>query len=607
MARLAARPAIASTFPSAASANQSYNRSLFGPSYCCGTNGPLAELRLAKRKTKSSWRRRLLWLAAGFLVVAGGLMIAGYVLAQSFEPFLKDQTAAYLRKRFGSELDWSRFRVRLSMTSPLRVLLEKGRGAVVRVELVGVVLRHRGRIDIPPLIVMPRLNFEADLSEVMAQPAHIRRVAIQGLSVTIPPTGERPSLSPETRSEPSDEATLMQQAREAAASVIIDRIDLSDTVLRILPKDRRKDPLQFDIHELRFAGTTSGIPLAYTAVLENALPPGHIASSGTFGPWNAAEPGDSPLTGEYTFRDADLGVFKGIAGILSSTGNFTGQLNEITVDGETDTPKFALASGGTSLPLHTKFHAVVDGTNGNTQLEPVEALLNTTRFTARGAVTRDPKAPARSIALDVKMEQGRVEDMLLLAVKSEKPTLEGDMRLNMKLELLPRRGTLAERLRLNGRFELLAARFGSPEVQEKIDGLSRRGLGKPGQKAIAKVPSDFMGNFHLEDRTFAVKDLQFDVPGAIVELDGNYRFGSEALDFHGKLRLQARLSKTMTGWKRVLLTPVDPFFAKEGYGTVVNIQVTGTRNNPQFGLDRGRHDNAASTATHNEKDKRPRD
>lgn len=33
--------------------------------------------------------------------------------------------------------------------------------------------------------------------------------------------------------------------------------------------------------------------------------------------------------------------------------------------------------------------------------------------------------------------------------------------------------------------------------------------------------------------------------------------------------------------------PVDPFFAKDGYGAVVNIKVTGTRGNPQFGLDRG--------------------
>jgi hypothetical protein len=292
------------------------------------------------------------------------------------------------------------------------------------------------------------------------------------------------------------------------------------------------------------------------------------------------------LSGDYTFRDADLSVFKGIGGILSSTGTFEGQLNEITVDGETDTPQFRLASGAAPLPLHTKFHAIVDGTNGDTRLEPVVALLNTTRFTAAGAVTRHPRDPARSIVLDVAMEDGRVEDMMLLAVPADPPMLEGNMNLRMKLELMPVSGELAERLRLEGNFELLAATFTSPTVQEKIDTLSRRGQGRPNQTAIANVPSDFVGDFRLENGRFSLQGLEFGVPGALVQLDGNYLFGSEQLDFRGQLRLQARLSKTMTGWKRILLTPVDPFFAKEGYGTVLNIKVTGTRNDPQFGLDR---------------------
>jgi len=31
-------------------------------------------------------------------------------------------------------------------------------------------------------------------------------------------------------------------------------------------------------------------------------------STGSFGPWSADEPGDTPLAGEYTFDDADLGA-----------------------------------------------------------------------------------------------------------------------------------------------------------------------------------------------------------------------------------------------------------------------------------------------------------
>jgi hypothetical protein len=541
---------------------------------------------MEKRKKRPTWRRRFIWLGASFVLILGILAVAGYILAQQIEPLLKDQTAAYLRKRFNSELDWSRFQVRTSMTSPLRVLLDKGKGAVVHVEVAGIVLRHRGRTDIPPLVVMNRLRFEADLAEVLNQPAHIRQITIEDLQLTIPPKGERPSMSSSQSTVDENLAMIDQEARDAQASVIIDRIQANNTILRILPRDSRKIPLQFDIHQLHFDNAAAGSPMVYAAVLDNALPPGRINSEGSFGPWNAAEPGDTPLNGDYTFQEADLGVFKGIGGILSSTGSFQGQLNEITVDGETETPKFHLTSGAATLPLHTKFHAIVDGTNGNTRLEPVEATLNTTWFTAKGSVTRDPKDPAKSIVLDVTMEDGRVEDMLLLAVGSDPPMLEGKMNLQMKLEILPMAGDLADRLRLAGHFELLAASFTSSSIQEKIDSLSRRGLGQPNQTAIANVPSDFVGDFRLERGRFDLKGLEFGVPGALVQLDGNYLFGTELLDFHGKLRLQARLSKTMTGWKRILLTPVDPFFAKEGYGTVLNIKVAGTRNEPQFGLDR---------------------
>ena len=73
--------------------------------------------------------------------------------------------------------------------------------------------------------------------------------------------------------------------------------------------------------------------MKYDAALTNAKPPGEILSKGTFGPWAAEEPGDTPVSGEYDFRDADLSVFKGIAGTLASTGDFDGSLSSLSVHG----------------------------------------------------------------------------------------------------------------------------------------------------------------------------------------------------------------------------------------------------------------------------------
>lgn len=40
-----------------------------------------------------------------------------------------------------------------------------------------------------------------------------------------------------------------------------------------------------------------------------------------------------------------------------------------------------------------------------------------------------------------------------------------------------------------------------------------------------------------------------------------------------------------TGWKSILLKPVDPFFSKHGAGTELPFKITGTREAPHFGLD----------------------
>ncbi len=143
-----------------------------------------------------------------------------------------------------------------------------------------------------------------------------------------------------------------------------------------------KLPLEFDIAHIKLIGSTAG-SMRFDAKLTNPKPAGMILTTGAMGPWKVDDPGETPLSGSYRFEHADLGVFKGIAGILESTGRYEGVLRDLVVDGQTDTPDFRLTSFGTAMPLHTEFHAHVDGTNGDTLLEPVNATLGQSHFTAR--------------------------------------------------------------------------------------------------------------------------------------------------------------------------------------------------------------------------------
>lgn len=131
-----------------------------------------------------------------------------------------------------------------------------------------------------------------------------------------------------------------------------------------------------------------GQPLNFDVTLTNPKPAGDIHSTGRFGPLNEQSPRDSAVEGDYSSTNADLGSLRGIAGVLVSTGHYGGTLGRIEVVGQTDTPDFRLAVSGHPVSLHTDFHAIVDGTDGDTYLEPVRARFFHTSFTANGKVVR---------------------------------------------------------------------------------------------------------------------------------------------------------------------------------------------------------------------------
>lgn len=70
-------------------------------------------------------------------------------------------------------------------------------------------------------------------------------------------------------------------------------------------------------------------------------------------------------------------------------------------------------------------------------------------------------------------------------------------------------------------------------------------------------------------------------------MTGEYSLDGNTFDFHGKARLNAKVSQMVTGWKSILLKPADPFFAKHGAGTEIPIKIVGTKSEPHFRLDFG--------------------
>ncbi len=432
-----------------------------------------------------------------------------------------------------------------------------------------LVVRDAGRQDVPPLISVKAFTVRAGVIGLLRH--RISHVSLEGLDIRIPPTRE-----------------VTASVRAAVGgSWEIDDLVSTNARLAILPATPRHEPKVWMIHDLRMR-SVGDRSMPFKATLTNAVPPGLIAVAGHFGPWNTGDPGGTPLDGQFTFDHADLSVFRGISGMLSSHGTFGGTLARVSVDGEAETPTFRVDVAGHPVPLHVSYHAVVDGTNGNTTLDPVNASFFKTTIVARGAVVNsNPGQPGREVRLNVAIQTGRIEDLLLLAVKSSRP-LSGALTLDAALVLPPGDDDVARKLRLGGTFALSDARFTSPDVSRSIGKLSRRSQGDLDDAGKTAVTSDFTGRFHLAGGQLVIPAVTFTVPGAVVRLHGTYSLEQETIDFHGTLLTDVRVSEMTSGVKSFLLKLLDPLFNRKGGGAQIPIHVTGTKSDPSFGLDKGR-------------------
>jgi hypothetical protein len=568
------------------------------------------------------------------VVVIIGLALA--ILARRFEPLLRTALVQGLEDRFHTRVELDQFHVALGngLTGEWGIWAN-GRGLRIwppqHTEGDSSQETSVGSI---PLITLNDFRFHVPLRYRAGQTIHIARVRLLGLKIVVPPRAERDKLrsiqSPVTRQNRSAASSSHDNGKphEAAANVpepgetngsepqhsktsavlrglIVERIDCENAQLILQTDKPDKLPLEFEIATMQLTHVVPGEPVAFKAELTNPKPRGVIHSTGMVGPWQTGDPGETPVSGAYTFDHADLSTFKGIAGILSSEGNYKGTLRDIQAQGKADVPDFRLTHFGNPVALHTEFHARVDGTNGDTWLDPVDATLGHSHFTTRGQVVRvkqphgqgleavssanlPPLADqGHDIKLTVDVDRGRIEDFLRLANRSPNPILFGDLSVQASVHVPPGKQPVYQRIVIDGTFKLDQAKFTSDKIQGRIKELSLRGLGHPGDiknTDPGQVSSQMDGEFHMSDAVVNLPEIHYDVPGASIQLQGHYALEG-FMHFEGTARMQATVSQMVGGWKGVLLKPADRFFKKDGAGTLVPIQIRGPHDSPEFSID----------------------
>ena len=301
-------------------------------------------------------RRRTLLVALTLILVVGAILLS---VATRITPHVRDQAVVALRERFRSDVNLASLQVSI-FPRP-------------EIQGTGLTLRHNGRTDVAPLIKLESYSASAGLWGLMSSPLRLKTVELDRLEISIPPGGVRTEDGGAAKARENEIKPEAVASARASRRLIIDRIVSRTATLEIVPRDPSKLPRVFEIHNLVMHGLGDGGGATFDATLTNPKPRGEITTRGTFGPWQANEPSRTPLRGQYLFKAANLNTIKGIAGTLSSTGAYSGVLERIEVRGQTDTPDFSIDIAAQPVPLATRFHAIVDGTNGDTWLERVEA------------------------------------------------------------------------------------------------------------------------------------------------------------------------------------------------------------------------------------------
>jgi hypothetical protein len=334
----------------------------------------------------------------------------------------------------------------------------------------------------------------------------------------------------------------------------------------------------------------------FQAKFANPEPTGEITASGKFGPWNEQDAGKTPVSGKYSFQNADLASFAGLGGILSAAGDFSGVLNHIETQGHIDTPQFTVDSSSHKIPLETDFHAVVNGTNGDTFLNQVTARFLSTAITSAGNVAGRDGQDGKTASVELASENGRIEDLLLLFTKSPRAAMSGNVSFHAKVSIPPGDRSFLEKVELQGNFGIADGAFSKADTQANINQLSNGALHKHKDKLqldeqaeFRNVLSNLNGRVLLKDGVATFSNLSFSVPGADARMQGTFNVINDKIDLHGTLKTASEPANSTTGVKTAMLKVLEPFFKKKQPGYVMPVRITGTYRQPSFGLDMVHH------------------
>jgi hypothetical protein len=493
------------------------------------------------------------------LLVAGGLMVVAIILVLALVvpqwPFREGE----LKKRIETEMNGT------VQFGHYRQVFLPHPGAVI--DLMTLTPRDPSR----PKITAQRVTIRGLYWGLFVTPKHLKAMSFDGLEISFPPKDGKHNTQTQNGKDASKDDTRY------------DEVDAKDSRVVFAGADGA-GPQTYEIYQLVMKNFSATGPMHFSSNLKIPTPVANVAVSGIFGPINHQKLGETPLSGKFTMKNANLATFRSLYGTLAGYGEFQGKLGELKVNGGTEMQNFGVTDTAHDLPLKTQFTVMVDGTSGNVEFEPIHATLGKTKLVAQGQLA-DSADKKKTLTLNISSNDARIEDLMYLFVHSKKPPLAGPTQFKMDVKLPSGDAPFEKRVEMKAHFGIEKSKFTHSDTEQKVSALSEAARGNPKDEDPPTVVSDLTGDLTLKGGTANFSRLDCDVPGASAKLHGKYNLESHAVDLHGMLQTDVKLSKATTGFKAFLMKVVEAAKKKKKEGATVPVKITGTYEKPDFGLD----------------------
>jgi hypothetical protein len=400
----------------------------------------------------------------------------------------------------------------------------------------------------------------------------IPRIDVTGVRLWVPrgPNGElkKPAVA---------------QRKSGPASMVGGEVHLERLSVQLQAKVAGEPATEFLLRQAVLRNVGPQREASYAATLHYPKPPGEVQVQGRLGP----VPEDArltPVVGSFTFWNADLTTKNGVTGLLSASGKFRGPVSRMEFSGTADVPRFQVLGSSHTAHLAAQFEVKVNGVTGDAELTRIVTHFNDTTVLAAGSVAADPEKDGKRLTLSASVEQGRVDDLLLLFTARPVPAMRGAIRLQGRFVVPPGPGFL-RKLQVDGDFSIHGGRFTNPKTQTPIDRLSAsaEGVEKGEQRAHPKAASaDIRGQVRARGGVAQLEKVEMEAPGIAGSAAGTFGLVDRRIAMRGAIRTGGKLGDTSSGLKTVVLKGMQALMRRRDGEKVIPFRIAGKSSRPEL-------------------------